>query len=71
MSTQCQVVLDAALALPEPERMLLVERLLETLSSEPEDVTEEDFAAELDRRWAEFQQDPSTAAPWPEVRPED
>ena len=71
MSTQYQVVLNAALTLSEPEKVLLVERLLETLSSEPEDVTEEDFAAELDRRWAEFQQDPSTAAPWPEVRPED
>ena len=71
MSTQYQVVLNAALTLSEPEKVLLVERLLETLSSEPEELAEEDFAAELDRRWAEFQQDRSSATPWPEVRSED
>jgi putative addiction module component (TIGR02574 family) len=54
MSPQSQALLDAALALPEAERALLVERLLETLSKEGDDLTEEELVAELDRRRAEM-----------------
>jgi putative addiction module component (TIGR02574 family) len=68
MNSQTQAILDAALALPEVERALLVERLLETLSPEPDQRTEEELAAELDRRFAEFQQDPSVAIPWSKVK---
>jgi putative addiction module component (TIGR02574 family) len=68
MSNQTQAVLDAALTLPEAERLILVERLMETLPPEQDDRTDEEFAAELDRRWAEFQQDPTTAVPWDQVK---
>ena len=69
IATQHQALFDAALALPEKERILLVERLLETLPPEQgEDMNDEAFAAELDRRFAEYQKDPSVAVPWSEVK---
>jgi putative addiction module component (TIGR02574 family) len=68
MTNQTQTVLDAAMALPEAERLLLVERLMETLPPDEDDRTDQEFAAELDRRWAEFQQNPSTAVPWDQVK---
>jgi putative addiction module component (TIGR02574 family) len=69
MTSQTQAVFDAAMALPEDERWLLVERLMDTLPPPlDEDRTAEEFAAELDRRWAEFQKDPSTAVPWNQVK---
>jgi putative addiction module component (TIGR02574 family) len=68
MNPQTQVVYDAALALPEAERALLVERLLETLSPEADERTDDELFAELERRSAEFQRDPSLGTPWPEVK---
>jgi putative addiction module component (TIGR02574 family) len=68
MSAQNQAIFDAAMALPEDERLLLVERLMESLPPDQDDRTDEEFAAELDRRWAEFQQDPSSAVPWDQVK---
>jgi putative addiction module component (TIGR02574 family) len=70
MTSQAQAVFDAALALPEGERAVLVERLLETLSPEPDELTDEEMLAELDRRFAEFQQDPSSGVPWSELKRE-
>jgi putative addiction module component (TIGR02574 family) len=68
MTSQTQALFDAAMALPEDERWLLVERLMETLLPPPnDDMTEEEFAAELDRRAAEIAQDPSLAIPWQDV----
>ena len=54
MSPQTQALLDAALALPEADRALLVEGLLESLSEEGDDRTDEELVAELDRRRAEM-----------------
>jgi putative addiction module component (TIGR02574 family) len=68
MTHQAQVILDAAMALPEADRLLLVERLLETLPPDKDNSTDEELAAELERRWAEFQQDPSAAVPWDQVK---
>jgi toxin ParE1/3/4 len=68
MNAQCQSVFDAALALPEAERTLLVERLLESLSPEGDEITDNELAAELDRRLAEYQRDPSMGIPWSEVQ---
>jgi putative addiction module component (TIGR02574 family) len=68
VTSQAQAVFDAAMALPEDERWLLVERLTETLSPPPDDdMTEEEFAAKLDRRAAEIAKDPSQAIPWKDV----
>lgn len=64
MTNVTQSILSAALALPEAERLWLVERLMETLPPDLDHAMEETIAAELDRRWEEFQKDPSVAVPW-------
>jgi putative addiction module component (TIGR02574 family) len=67
MTLSSDAVTDAALALPEKERARLVERLLETLSPQAEDLAEEELLKELDRRRAELHDDPSQAIPWSDV----
>ena len=54
MSPQTQTLFDAALALPEDQRALLAERLLETLSEDGDEIADEELLAELDRRRAEM-----------------
>ena len=54
MTPQTQAIFDAALALPEDERALLAERLLETLSEEGDEMTDDELEAELNRRRAEI-----------------
>jgi putative addiction module component (TIGR02574 family) len=71
MTAQCQAVLDAALALPEVDRALLVERLLETLSPEPDDLSDDQLYAELERRSADFDQGTADAIPWSELKKQD
>jgi putative addiction module component (TIGR02574 family) len=68
MSDQVQALFDAALALPEAERELLVERLLESLPPGFPPLNDEEMLAELERRHAEFEKDPSIAIPWSEVK---
>jgi putative addiction module component (TIGR02574 family) len=71
MSEQTKTLLDAALALPEAERAVLVEQLLESLSPEPDEMSDEEFLAELDRRRAEIEQGLVKPIPWSEVRLEE
>jgi putative addiction module component (TIGR02574 family) len=71
MTSQTQAILDAALALPEAERALLVERLLETLSPEQGELSDEELFAELERRRAEVEQGQVKPVPWSEVRLEE
>jgi putative addiction module component (TIGR02574 family) len=54
VTSQTQAVLDAALALPEAERALLVEHLLGSWSEEGDELTHDELMAELDRRRAEI-----------------
>jgi putative addiction module component (TIGR02574 family) len=68
MNTQTQNVLDAALALSEADRMLLVERLLETLPPEQDDLTEDELFEELERRRAEVESGKAKTIPWSELR---
>jgi len=56
MDPKHQSLFDAALALPETERILLVERLLDSLSPDTEGPKEDELAAELERRYAEVEQ---------------
>ncbi len=63
-----QSVFEAALALPEAERALLAERLLESLSPESDECTDAEFFAELERRRAEVEQGVVTPIPWSQVR---
>ena len=70
MTTQTQAVVDAALALSEADRFLVVERLLESLPAEQEaqDLDDDEFFAELEHRSEEYASDPSVGIPWPEVK---
>lgn len=55
MQTDPQAILDAAMQLPEADRLTLVSRLMESLP--PEGITvsldDPDIVAELDRRFAQ------------------
>jgi putative addiction module component (TIGR02574 family) len=67
MDEKCLSILEAALALPEEQRALLVERLLETLSPEGEDELDDELAAELERRLADYHEN-GGAIPWEQVK---
>jgi putative addiction module component (TIGR02574 family) len=65
MDPQNQALFDAALSLPEAERILLVQDLLETLSP---DAKEEELAEELDRRLEEARQGKAEVVSWTELK---
>ena len=70
MNAQTPRILDEALALPDAERAILLERLLESASQEEEEMTDDELFAELQRRHAEFEKDPTVAIPWSELKKE-
>ena len=59
---------EAALALSDADRALLVERLLASLAPEQEELTEAAVLAELDRRFEECLSDPAASTPWSEIK---
>jgi putative addiction module component (TIGR02574 family) len=62
-------LLAEILRLPEEERAELVDEIIESLPAAADDfVLTEEQKAELDRRIAEHERDPSRARPWEEVR---
>jgi len=63
-----QDLLESVLTLSEKDRFELVELLLGSLSPLGEEMTDKERKAELDRRWGEYQADPSSAVPWEEVK---
>jgi putative addiction module component (TIGR02574 family) len=71
MTTQVKAVFDAALALAEADRVLLAECLLETVPAEQDELTDDELYAELERRRADFERDPSEAVPWSELLKEE
>jgi putative addiction module component (TIGR02574 family) len=71
MNAQTQRILDEVLALPEAERGMLLECLLESTSPEAEEKTDDEMFAELERRHADFEHDPSVAIPWSELEKEE
>lgn len=72
MPTSAAELLEAALKLPPEQREELAERLLDSLDPPPQaeagEVIDEEFAAELRRRMAESDRDPSVRIPWEQVR---
>jgi putative addiction module component (TIGR02574 family) len=68
MGSEFQSLIETALSLPEAERVLLVDRLLESLPPDETEVADDEFAAELDRRYAEYLQDPTIGVPWAEAK---
>jgi putative addiction module component (TIGR02574 family) len=68
MPTDVQSLYDAALALPEKDRPLLVERLLDTLPDEASELSHEEFLEELRRRRAEVVSGSDRGIPWSELK---
>jgi putative addiction module component (TIGR02574 family) len=64
MSHTATELMDAAPKLPPADREELAERLLDSLPL----AADEEFAAELRRRMAESDRDPSARIPWAQVR---
>ena len=61
-------ILNAALNLPESDRLVIASRLLDTLPDDPPGLSDDDpeFAAELDRRSGDLE----GAVPWEQLRDE-
>ena len=71
MSPRTDDLLAEVLRLPDDEREELIERLLDAAGPPPSDIdrmTDEEFAAELERRAEEARRDPSVLIPWEQVR---
>lgn len=71
MSDESQNLLTAALALAEAERLWLVERLMETLPPDTDEMTDDELYAELERRRADVEQGLVKPIPWSELRLEE
>ena len=63
-------VIQAALALPEKDRIELVERLLETLGPETNGVDDPAFSQELERRSKEVDSGRAETIPWSQLKNE-
>ncbi len=68
MSTSA--LFEAVLALPETDRIQLVEQLLDTLGPETDGVDEASFLAELRRRSDEIDQGQAGLVPWSKLKEE-
>jgi putative addiction module component (TIGR02574 family) len=63
-----QEIFEAAMVLPENERASLIERLMETLSPSDGELADDELAAELERRLADFRSGAADAVPWTEIK---
>ncbi len=70
MSISSKGVVKAALQLPEPERAQVVQELLNSLSPDAEQLIDDAWAAELDRRVAEFNKGDVDSVTWEELKEE-
>lgn len=71
MNAQSEQIFSAALGLPEAERAVLAERLLKTLSLDVDELTDDELAAELERRRKEVTRGKVRLIPWSELRDEE
>jgi putative addiction module component (TIGR02574 family) len=70
MGENCRDVLDAALQLSAEDRGIIALKLLETLSPEDSEISDDDFEAELGRRLEEAHNDSTTTVSWASLREE-
>jgi putative addiction module component (TIGR02574 family) len=70
VEANAQKLLDAVLALPDTDRAILAQVVLESFGPDnPNDSDElEEWEAELARRAQELRTDPSATLPWSEVK---
>ena len=65
-----QATFEAALALPQTERARLVELLLDSLGLEEDPMSEEEFAAELQRCSSDVAPGAAERTPWSKLKKE-
>ncbi len=68
MIANTEQIVAAALALPEDDRLELVDRLIESLDGPPDDDVERAWADEIARRLEEVRSGKVVTVPWEEVR---
>ena len=68
MSTDAKKLLEAALRLPDRERLRLAERLLATFDGDPDPDAAEAWEAEIARRSREIEAGLVAPIPWSEVK---
>jgi putative addiction module component (TIGR02574 family) len=68
MKQSAKKILNAALGLPEPDRVKVAEELLATLEGKPEKDTDAAWAEEIERRTGEIEQGKVKPIPWSNVK---
>lgn len=68
MNPASQDIVEAALRLTELERAQVVQNLLDSLSPDAEQLMDDAWVAELDRRVAAFERGDADAVPWSQVK---
>jgi putative addiction module component (TIGR02574 family) len=68
MTTTGQTILQAALDLPEKDRIALVEQLLVSISPDTNDTDEEELTALLEERLADVQQGRTPTVSWADLK---
>lgn len=68
MSPNVTNLLETVLALPEQERMLFADALLASLPEGVDELDDDEFEEELNRRKEEMDRDPSASVPWSELK---
>ncbi len=68
MNQDFDSILAAALSLSDTQRALLIDELAESLPPDTGPYTDEEMVVELDRRFADFEKNPSSAIPWSELK---
>lgn len=70
MSEACRAVLQAALALPENERLDVANKIYESIPPPPGfvEMSEVEFVDELERRATEMEQGVDEGIPWSELK---
>lgn len=68
MTRRAKELVDAAIKLTENDRRQIVEELLASLEPESDDNVDAAWAAEVERRSSEIEQDTVRPIPWSEVK---
>ena len=68
MKQSAKKILNAALGLPEPDRVKVAEELLATLEGKPEKAVDAAWAEEIERRTGEIEHGKVKPVPWSKVK---
>ncbi|MBI1831042.1 MAG: addiction module protein [Planctomycetes bacterium] len=68
MNATVTTLLESILALPERDRLMILDAILESMPEDSSQVDDEEFSQELTRRSEEAKADPNAGIPWSEVK---